>query len=180
MKQLLNNLLLILTIGFLAPLICRADIGMGYYAEYFTPILFFIGFIFIIIIETLVLNKKIGGSATNGLITVFVANIITTLLGYLLFRAAIIENFVIGGILGMYFVSSLIETIILKFNYKKEKWSLLFKVSFLMNLWSYLFIIAYLFLWIMTGFLIFVFIAIFFFYLFKKFIKLFPKSVAKP
>jgi len=156
---LLNLLINALT---LPPRLLKADMSVGF-LMYYQPIIFVTVLFFgIWIIEAIIIRKKLGGSPEKILSASFIVNLVTTLLGVLIFISGIAESSLdilsnlpelyaaliasIGPIVIPWFLSAIIEATLLLFFYKEKPWKEVFKTSIWMNVRSYLFIVVFLIL----------------------------------
>lgn len=119
---------------------------------YNPPLLVIIIFMGVWIIEALTIRDKLDGKPQKALFAALVVNLATTLLGGLIVLTAG-KKFIIGDILQyepiiliplFFFVSILIEAVILYFYYRQDGWTKITSTGFLMNVKSYLFLIAFL------------------------------------
>jgi len=135
---------------FPAPRLLKADMSVGFLMS--QPIIFVAVLFFgIWIIEALIIRKKLGGSPEKILSASFGVNLITTLLGALIFIFDIPEHLLnifnnlpelcgsIAFIGSPLLLSIIVEGILLLFFYTEKSWKEVFKTSIRMNIWSYLF-----------------------------------------
>lgn len=138
MDKMKSLILLLVYLLFLIPNLCRACFVIGF-VSYNNPSLFaIIVFVGVWIIEAIGARKKIGRDPQKILLAIFVANIVTTLLGVLI---SLITNIdFITALIASFFLTILIEAVVLRFFFGEEDWANLLSISFTINTESYLFL----------------------------------------
>ncbi len=172
-----QNIFLLIFAGLLFPLVCSANVAMGFIVNY-TPAFIFLVFLGICVIEAEVIKKVLWSINKRAFFIAVVVNLITSIIGLAAGNAVYGQ---IGGdplfyIFGVAFVFSfLIEAVFLRLFFKKTSWRQLFKASFIMNIASYVFIAVFIVLDIFI-----VFTPIFaFFFIYKLFRFLVPEKKFK-
>jgi len=169
-KYLYSSIFLIGLFLLFIPQICSADIAVGF-LSYNPPLLVIVIFMGVWIIEALTIKDKLVGTPQKALFTGLIINLFTALLGFLIalsVKNSVIEDVLsygfIPSILIFLFVSIIIETMILYFYYRQEKWPKIIATGFLMNAKSYLFLLIFLILdaMVIGAFLVLIIVPYFF------------------
>jgi len=140
-----QNIFLVIFVGLLFPLVCSANMAMGFFVNY-APGLIVLLFLGICVIETEIIRKYLQIAKKRAFLVIFFVNLITSIIGLAVGRAVYGQ---IGGdwlfhIFGAAFVLSfLIESVLLRLALKETSWSQFFKIGFIMNLASYAFIVVF-------------------------------------
>lgn len=169
-----QNIFLLIFAGLVLPLVCSANAAMGYFVNY-TPGLVLLLFLGVSVVEAEIIRKALQCAQRRAFFIAVFVNLITSIIGLSIGWALydkIGSNFLFH-IFGVAFIFSfLIEFAFLPLFFKQTSKKRLFKVSFVMNLASYVFIIVFIFL----DFLVIFSPIILFFVVYKIFRFLVPKK----
>ena len=138
----MNKNLLWLILGLLVfPLVCRANVAMGFLINYL-PVFFLSALLGICVIEAWNIEKYLHLTKTTAFLVALVLNLITSAIG--IGATKIINIDPLGtAYLGVFVLSFLIESLLLKIFSKNYSWKSLFKTGLIMNFESYIFLFAF-------------------------------------
>ena len=128
--------------SLLIPEISKADMAMGAFINY-QPILIVVAFLGVWILEAPIIKDRLGGAPKRALFISLIANLFTSLLGFIIFATPlknILPERLIFLIPIFLLLSILFETAILRFYYRQESWTKIIDAGISMNLLSYLFL----------------------------------------
>ena len=146
MKAFNKSIIFFIFIFLIIPQIVSANGFMGFLIHT-TPVFFTFGFIGIWLIESSIIEKKLGNPKLS-FYSSLIINVITTIVGvlYFVFKEFIhfdIINDFISTIIFFFIITILIEFFLIKYFYKSESIKKLLWTTYLMNLLSYIFILLY-------------------------------------
>lgn len=142
-KKFINSLIVLGLFLIFIPTLCNADMSLGFFA--FPPLIFLFVFFGVWAIESLVIKDRVEESPKRALLLSLAINVASTLLGaflgYLVFQFKFDISF-LAIILILFLGTVIVEGAMLFGIYDKEGWKKIFSTAFLMNFFSYLFLVV--------------------------------------